>query len=275
MLSRRTFDEMRIELGSLSAKDMSQLKGLLRHHGSTVTKLELKISGLNEITESDFIQILNFFPSLTELKLRVWERSLVKEKMKTEDFLRLFSLQKVNFFGSQTVLVIFTQSLPRHVITELTYSGKQLYFHIWNNFISTQLSIKKLDLDSNFCHALPFTNLQLTHFRIVFRYRFSMQNQNFMKNIIASQKQLTNLDVFCISRDKNWKVNDDILTELSQLQSLEVLKLNIDKIKAWKVQFISNFRKLKELEIDAMNEKSLSTIVKLSLMNNVEIEKLK
>lgn len=274
-MTERSFDEMKISLQKLSFEDMTQLKALLRRHGSTVSKLQLTIAGSSRITESNFIEILNFFPILTDLKLNVWEKSLLGEKARSEDFLRLFSLRKLNFFGSLRVLVLFTNLLPRHVLNDFKYSGYQRCCDTWHGFINTQLAIKKLDLDGCFTEALPFTKLQLTHLKMVFRDQYSTDNQNFMKNFISTQTNLIEIDVRCNTRTNTWKVSEKVISDFSLLMNLETFKLNIDHIKAWKIQFLSNFPKLKKLEIYACHEKSLPTIAKLSLKNNFAVGNLK
>ena len=274
-MTKRSFDEMKVFLQKLSHEDMIQLKALLHRHGSTVSKLQLTIAGSAKITENNLIEILNFFPILTDLKLKVWEKSLFLENARTEDFLRLFSLRKLNFFGSLRVLVIFTNLLPRHVLNDLTYSGNQQCSDTWYSFISTQLAIKKLNLDGCFTSAVPFTKLQLTHLKITFRDQYSTDNLSFMKSFIFSQTNLTDVDVRCNTRTNTWKINEKVISTFSLLLNLETFKLNIDHIKAWKIQFLSNFPKLKKLEIYACHEKSLATIAKLSLINNLGAENLK
>lgn len=215
-------------------------------------------------------------PKLKELKMVLWEKSLVDEPRMEQKLLHLFNLKRVEFFGSASkVLRIFTQSLPRHVLQELKFAGQQYLFHIWNSFISTQLSIKKLDITGHFNDPQPFQRLRLTHFRIVFRDEFSAVYQNFLKNLIQSQLELTHVDFLCLTHCRCMRVNSEILHEIANLENLESLKLNIDEIKSWKIQSIADFRKLKELEIDSDCETARNTIGKLALTNNLEVERLK
>lgn len=273
IFSKRTFDEAAITIERLSSEGLTQLKCLLRHHGTTVTKVHLTIAGLFRITESDLIQILNFFPSMSEIKLRIWGSSLVLEKSRTEDFLRLFSLKKMDFYGSQAALALFTNLLPRHVLNEFKFSGNQGDSKLWNIFIGTQLAITKLHLDGVFTESEPFSKLQLTHFKIIFRDQFENSHNEFMKTFIKSQSDLKHVDIRCNPGMNTWNIHEKIVGEFSELKSLETFRLNIDNIKKWRIQFFSNFKKLKELEIQAQSYDSATTISKFSLLN-MEIEKL-
>lgn len=274
--SWRKFDVVRIELSELSVRDVCRLKNILEFHGATVKNLELIITSSSGMSESDFIEILNYMPMLHQLKMVIWERSLILDNSALQrGLLYLFHLKKLEFFGSATtVLKILTHSLPRHTLVDFKFDGKQYLFHIWNNFINTQLAIKKLDLSGHFNDAQPFRKLQLTHLRVVFRDEYSKSYQNFLKNFIKSQPELSELDLLCLTHCRCMKANSDVLNDICQLKNLKSLKLNIDEISSWKIQTVSQLRNIKTLELDAICESSLSTVGKLSLINNFEVENL-
>lgn len=257
----------------LSHKDMTQLKNILEYHGPTVTKLELIVASSFGIGESEFIEMLNFMPKLTELKMVIWEKSLRLECGNQKTLLHLFNLRRLEFFGcTTTVLKIFTASLPRHVISEFKFSGKQNLYHVWDKFVTTQLSIKRLDISGDFNDNQPFQKLQLTHFRVVFRDEYSLLFQNFIKSFIKSQTGLIHFDALCLTHGRCMKINSDSLIDISSLTKLQSLLLNIEEISSWKIQTMTTLRKLKTLEIDSNCENSIGTIVKLSLINNFEVE---
>lgn len=244
----------------------------MKYHGSTVSKLELVIASSYGICESDFIEMLNYMPKLSELKLTIWEKSLKSEKG-SQAKLNLMNLRRIEFFGcATTVLKIFTKALPNNIIYDFKFHGKQAMFNVWDKFFSTQMSIKRLDLSGEFNDAQPFQKLRLTHFRIVFRDEYSLIYQNFLINFIRTQPGLTHFDALCLTHGRCMKINNDTLVEISNLTELQSLKLNIEEISSWKIQSVSSLRKLKTLEIDTNCETSLSTIGKLSLINNFEVE---
>lgn len=259
------FDTVNVYLEFKSVDDVTLLKDIYQKHGEFVKKLEWANWSSFVFNEQDIVELLNLMPNLEELQLNSWRvKFLGEESSKT--LLNLSKLKKLEVVDCEGFIVDFlAKSLPENVLEQLKISGTEIPTESLKNFIEKQKSIKNLDVEGG--DAEVYQILKLTQLRcVMFETEAPSGQRAFLKALIQSQPGLKSLDTLS-SNDYSFNfVNDEVFEDITNLQFLETLKINIDGVFSEAIQNISKLKNLKTLEVKTNQESSLETFKALSLL---------
>lgn len=263
--TRRTFDSVNVYLEFKSVDDVTLLKDIYRKHGPTVKKLEWTNWSEFAFNEQDFVELLNLMPNLEELKLSSWRvKFLGQEGMRNG--LNLPKLKKLEVSDCDDFIIdILSKNLPENILEQLKIQGMSIPVESLRNFFNKQNSINYLDIEEG--DAEVFRNLKLSHLRCVIIEDETPSSQRaFLKALIQSQPGLKSLDTLS-ERDFSFNfVNDEIFQDISNLQFLTSLKMNIDGVFSEAIQSIANLKNLRSFEVKTNQESSLETFKAFSLL---------
>lgn len=204
------------------------------------------------MTKAEINTLLNFLPNLKSLSAISW-------KLRTELYdepghiLNLPNLVKLKIAKSDFATVdFFTNFLPCNVLSDLIVQGEP------EELLAKQQSVKSLELTVDSFNHNDLNNMQLNHLKLQLR-RYKNEESSIIQHVVARQPVLTYLDL--MSCEGCFDEDDAAFIAVSNLSSLESLKLNIDELSS--ATFMEHFSKLKNLKILEMEsvEHNFTSIV--------------
>lgn len=273
MYSLRSFDEMHIWIEFSEANEIDRHREVCQKFGHTIKKLDWSNWSKFQMSEKDFVEILNSMPNLEILHLSSWRSDFLKMNSPQ---LKLMKLKQVDIIDCQPfIMELLIEKLPPNILMELHVNGFKYADEIWIKFTSKQTSIQVLDIDGEHFNARPFIDLKLKRLKCVLQHNDTPSNQRlFLIDLIRSQQQLTHFDAL-IDRDFAFSfINDEIFRELCKLKYLECLKINIDAISPDVIQNISCLKNLNALELKTNIISTLQVFNELSLIRNSSMESM-
>lgn len=233
-------------------------------------KFGLSIIELNwescKLTKAEVITLLNFLPNLKSLSAISWKlRSELYDE--PTNMLNLPNLVKLKIAKSDFATVdFFTNSLPTNVITDLIVQGEP------EELLAKQQSVTRLELSVDAFNHSDLNNMQLSHLKLKLR-RYKSDESSIIQQIVERQPILTFLDL--MSCEGCFDEDDAAFIAVSNLASLESLKLNIDELSsATFLEHFSKLKNLKSLELESVEHNFTPIVIILDEFSRQEMDHL-
>lgn len=209
-----------------------------------------------KVTDLHLMAILKFTPNIEELILfNIYICSHIRRPQNELDLHKLEKLE-LNYCVFDNALLL--DLIPVEVLTELVFTFDSLNETIYQNFFNRQAKIRKLNIFEN--DKIKFDHLELEHLKISSDIDFA--------SVLHKQKKLKYVD-FAIS----W-IDDTVFDAVLQLTDLVALRTLIDQVPCSKFKRLTELKHLKELRIDSHSSYDCGHLLTLSMMKNLNLEKL-
>lgn len=258
--SSRNFDVFDVYLQFKDADDVALLKNIYEKHGQTVKNLEWCNWSKHALNEKDVVEMLNSIPNMEQLRMGAWSTKFLLQES-SKNLLNLQKLKKLIISECEVFIVdFFLQNLPENVLEELKINKTTIPQETLKSFLEKQKRITKLDIQGqNISDTEHFKRLKLERLKFeMLGYKDLSAQQSFLRALIQMQPRLKSLIL-------SHYVNDDIFHEITNLQLLENLKINIDEVSPNVIHFISKLKNLKTFVIETGFGTSPEIIENLSL----------
>lgn len=274
LATKRDYEEFDIWLEIKSDNDVQKLKELYQQHGASVKTLNWCNWTNFDIAASDIVELLNSLPNLTTLKFSSWQKEFTGSV--NAGCLKLPNLSSLEISECQLFIFDFlTTALPENVVKSLKVHGINDVDEKFSAFISKQKSVKRLNINGDFFTLEPLTSLKLESLRVIlFRKDEDDSQLEFIRALIASQSELTELDLLNEAAYSFSFVNDDILAAVGKLSKLEKFSFNIDDVTSKGIAIFSSLCALKSLQVKTNRDRSLGLFNELSSQKNSTLETL-
>lgn len=275
MNTKRVFDTMDVWVELKSADDVKLVDNVYQRHSATVKKLDWCNWSPFALSGDGFASMLNRFLNLEKLKISSWQVKLVEMEGKAMK-LNLPKLKRLELEDCDPFIVdFFAQALPSNVLRELRLCGINVARDSLKTFIAGQSSITDLDAKGDFSDPETFQQVKLTRLRCILIENESPSTQRiFLKTLIKSQPALVTLDTFSEQDYSFTYVNDEVFEEITKLQKLEKLRMNIDGISPEGIKGFAKLGNLKTFETKTNRDSSLEVFRELSLLQKLPLENL-
>ncbi|XP_037044486.1 uncharacterized protein LOC119080316 [Bradysia coprophila] len=259
--SGRQFSELFVNLkGCHYLHSSDRIVSIAKNFGSRIKKVKFWCSLQAEtpkVTDLDLMTVLKFLPDVEEIILfNIYVCSDCHRSPKSE--LDLYKLKRLdlNFCSFDNTLLL--DLIPTNVLTDLVFTFDSLDETIYQNFFNRQGNIKKLEIFEN--DKINFDHLELEHLKISSGMDFVV--------MLNQQRTLKYID-FAIS----W-IDGKVFAAVLQLKDLEVLRTLVDQVPCVLFKELKQLKHLKELRIDSHCSFDCGHLLTLSMMNDMNLEKL-
>lgn len=260
MNTKRTFDEIHLSLPNVTIT-----KQILMKFGENIKKVQIEFS----LNEKELIELIALTPNLEEIR---FGRNFLLSDSSVSDFvLNSTKLRSINI-TSRRDLEFFTKVLPLNILENLLVDVS-IDVLLMEELLKKQTNIQKIQLRSCYPCIAVMEQLKLTELKLKYIVNDPYSDWDYLKSLLSCQKNLVYLDLWNY-RDSMFVplVNNDIMQIICQMENLEALYINIDGCHA-AVPYFSNLKKLKLLYVMSFNLESLVGLDKLSLLENLAIER--
>lgn len=200
-------------------------------------------------------EILQYLPNVEQLILfNVYICSLLSIPRNELDLPKLTKLE-LNYCVFDNTR--FVDAIPVG-LTDLVFTFDSLDETVYQTFFDRQVNIRKLEMFEN--DQINFDHLELEHLKISSGIDFAV--------MLSRQKKLKYVD-FAIT----W-IDDKVFDAVLQLKDLEVLRTLIDQVPCKVFKKLNQLKHLKELRIDSHSSFDCGHLLTLSMMTDMQLEKL-
>lgn len=208
--------------------------------------------------ESQLIDILSMLPNLVELQLLNICVTFCEDQQSQSDLLDMCKLEKLVLNDCRLQRSYVLNLIPEGVIKQLTFYIEPENLEGYQEFFDRQYNINQLEIFEN--AEINYDHLQLD--------KIKMSSDIDVVGMIRKQPNLKYID-FAIKT-----VEDNVLDEITHLENLETLKLNVDCITTAGFRKLDKMKKLKELYVEGYGICDHGPLMELSSQRCQKIEKL-
>lgn len=253
--------------------NITTTKQILAKFGEDIKKVRLLMD--LTVNEFEFIELVGLMPNLDEILFG--NKFVVKLLNQNIDFvLNLPKLRSINI-RSRDNFELYTKGLQPNILEKVVICGYVIDDYLLEELFKRQTTIKRINLPSCYPSMAVMQALKLTH--LCYHVQDSRANwdkkYNYLKDLLSCQPNLVSLNLMNY-RDSMFAllpVDNEIMEMICNMNDLETLITNIDRVSEEAATHFSNLKKLKYLKIMSYVEsRTLPVLHRITLLENLVIE---
>jgi hypothetical protein len=254
------FDSIVIHLELECSEDVMFLKNVFQVLGKSVTHLTWSNNKKLQMEENELLEMLHLMPDLEDLRMISWQGNL-STGFGTNSTTKLLKLRKLHLIGCDcSVFDCLAKTLSLNSLVELKLEGMTIPEEASKRFVGEQTTIEALDVSQNTFSSMDFHSLKLKQLRYNMPDGSEGNHRSMFKALLQSQENLESLDILWCT------IDDEIFKEITELQQLTALKMNIYNVSLNSLFKIVNLINLKSLRLIHVEEESFEALSEMSLL---------